>query len=49
MLAGETFGELQRRLVFVDVARLEPRRDDASHAGRAESQPALVRDECRPF
>ena len=44
MRAGETVGELQRRLIFIDVARLEPRRHDALHARRAKSQPPLVRE-----
>ena len=44
MCAGETLGELQRRLVFIDVARLEPRRHDALHAGRHERQLPLAGD-----
>ena len=42
MRAGEAVGELQRRLIFIDVARFEPRRHDALHAGRSESDPPLV-------
>ncbi len=44
MLPGETFGELERRLILVDVIRLKSRRDDASDAGRIESKPPLVRE-----
>ena len=44
MLTGEAVGELKRRLILIDVARLEPRRHDALHAGRIESQPPLVRE-----
>ena len=49
MLAGETFGELQRRLIFIDVARLEPRRHDALHAGRAKRQLPLARENVALF
>ena len=49
MLAGETVGELQRRLILIDVARLEPRRHDAFHAGRIKSQPPLARENVALF
>ena len=44
MLAGETVGELQRCFIFIDVARLEPRRHDALHASRIKSQLPLARE-----
>ena len=49
MLAGEPFGELQRRLVFIDIARLEPRRHDALHASRIKSQLPLASENVALF
>ena len=44
MCAGETLGELARRLVLADVAGLEPRRHDACHAGLHQRQLPLAGD-----
>ena len=41
MRADETLGQLERRLVFAYVARLQPRRHDALHARRPKGQPLL--------
>ena len=49
MLTGEALGEFQRRLILIDVARLEPRRHDALHAGRTKSQLPLASENVALF
>ena len=49
MLAGETFGELQRRLILIDVAGFEPRRHDAPDACRTKRQLPLARENVALF
>ena len=44
MRACETVRQFERGFIFTDVAQFEPGRDDTLHAGRAESQPPLVRE-----